>query len=138
MDKILTISVAAYNVEKYIGTLIESVIGSQAAGKIEIIVVDDGSKDKTSDIVKTYCNKCDSVRLVTKENGGYGSTINRALEIAEGKYFRLLDGDDVVQTENMDEYIQYLEDCDSDIVLTTYVRFSENESQERILNRHSI
>ena len=99
MDKVLTISVAAYNVEKYIGTLIDSVIGSQAAGKIEIIVVDDGSKDKTSDIVKTYCNKCDSVRLVTKENGGYGSTINRALEIAEGKYFRLLDGDDVVQTE---------------------------------------
>lgn len=138
MDKVLTISVAAYNVEKYIGTLIESVIGSQAAGKIEIIVVDDGSKDKTSDIVKTYCNKCDSVRLVTKENGGYGSTINRALEIAEGKYFRLLDGDDVVQTENIDEYIQYLEDCDSDIVLTPYVRFSENGSQERILNRHSI
>ena len=69
MDKVLTISVAAYNVEKYIGTLIESVIGSQAAGKIEIIVVDDGSKDKTSDIVKTYCNKCDrsEERRVGKE-----------------------------------------------------------------------
>lgn len=138
MDKILTISVAAYNVEKYIGELVESIVGSPAAEKIEIIIVDDGSRDKTSDIAKTYSNKYDSVRLVSKENGGYGSTINRALKIARGKYFRLLDGDDVFQTENIEEYISYLERCDSDIILTPYIRFSEKGSQERMLNRHSI
>ena len=75
MHKILTISVAAYNVDKYIRELIESVVQSSMSEKIEILIIDDGSNDNTYKIAKEYSDKYDSVSVITKENGGYGSTV---------------------------------------------------------------
>ena len=105
MSKILTISVAAYNVENYISNTLESLLVDDI-DDIEILVEDDGGIDNTANIVKEYEEKYPNVvKLIHKENGGYGSTINKSLEIATGKYFKQLDGDDWYDSNNFKKFL---------------------------------
>ena len=94
MDKILTISIAAYNVEKFLRSTLNSLCEQTVIEDLEIFVVDDGSTDETLCIAQEYEKKFpDSFFAVHKENGGYGSTVNYSIAHATGKYFKLLDGD---------------------------------------------
>ncbi|SEQ20696.1 Glycosyl transferase family 2 [Lachnospiraceae bacterium NE2001] len=121
MSKILTISVAAYNVEPYIKENIESILASKARDDIEIFVVDDGGKDGTYEIAKGYEEKYpDIVHAVHKENGGYGSVQNYSIAHATGKYFKILDGDDWMDTEGLTKLVDYLRTSDVDAVVTNY------------------
>lgn len=118
-NPVLTIAVPAYNVEKYIEKCLFTIINNYNASKMEILVINDGSKDSTAELVKKYEKMSNGiVRLINKENGGHGSTINRAIKEAKGKYFRLIDGDDWVDSKNLSKLIEILEKEDSDIVLT--------------------
>lgn len=120
-DKIITFSIAAYNVSKVIRQCLDSFLSSKYLDKIEIIVVNDGSKDNTVEIVNEYINKYPkSIFLVDKKNGGHGSTINTAISIATGKYFKVLDGDDWVEASELDKLIDVLLNSDSDLVLDDY------------------
>ena len=119
MSKILSISIAAYNVENYIRNTLDSLIDPDIIDDIEIFVVDDGGKDGTLDIVKEYSDKYPgSVFGVHKENGGYGSVINKSAELATGKYFKQLDGDDWFDTENLKKLVDLLKTIDTDAVYT--------------------
>ena len=90
---------------------------------LEIIVVNDGSTDDTHRIGLEYEKKYPgTVRLLDKQNGGHGSTINAAVRIAKGKYFRVVDGDDWVVTKNLKKLLRQLKDCDVDIVGNDYYR----------------
>lgn len=116
---VLTIAVPAYNVEKYIEKCLFSIINGYNAEKMEVLVINDGSTDNTAEIVKKYEKLSNGiVRLINKENGGHGSTINRAIQEAKGEYFRLIDGDDWVDSTNLSRLIDILENEKSDIVLT--------------------
>lgn len=116
---ILTIGVPAYNVEKYIEKTIISILRSNAASEIEILVINDGSTDSTAKIVEKYSGLSNGiVKLINKENGGHGSTINTAIAEAKGKYFRLVDGDDWVDSDNLSKLVEILKSENSDIVLT--------------------
>lgn len=118
-EPILTIGIPAYNVENYIEKCLVSILNSRNAGKIEVLVINDGSTDKTSEIVEKYVNLSNGiVKLINKENGGHGSTINVAIKEAHGKYFRLIDGDDWVDSENLSRLVDIMEAEDSDIILT--------------------
>lgn len=120
-NKVLTISVAAYNVQKYLHKLCDSIIASDALADIEVLIVSDGSKDQTPDIARTYEKKYpDTFRLIEKENGGHGSTINTGLRNANGTYFRALDGDDWVDSQGLKETVAYLKTVDVDMVLSDY------------------
>lgn len=134
MDKILTISIASYNVEKYIKETLDSLVNSPAIDALEVLVVNDGSKDKTVEIVRGYEKEFpNSIRLIDKQNGGWGSTINASLKEATGKYYKLLDGDDWFKTENIEEYINILKDAQTDIVLTQYTKvFEPNMDRELV------
>ena len=102
MKKVLTIVVPAYNVEKYLKNCLDSFVDVNILNSIEILVVDDGSTDKTADIAKNYEKKYpNSFRLLSKENGGHGSTINYAIPRASGKYFKVVDGDDWVDKKHL-------------------------------------
>lgn len=123
MEKILTISVAAYNVEKFLGqTLVSCVnIEKEILDKIEVFIVDDGSKDNTERIGEDYQKKySDSIYYIKKENGGHGSTVNYSMQHAKGKYFMLLDGDDWVDSEQFEKLVVLLEKEESDIVSCSY------------------
>lgn len=122
MNKILTVSIAAYNSEKTLEEVIDSIvkgIDKEILNKIEIIIEDDGSKDKTKNIAESYaCLYPDSVIVNSTENGGYGATVNRSIKLAQGKYFKLLDGDDWFATKNLPGFIRFLEHIDADLVIS--------------------
>ncbi|MBR0039368.1 MAG: glycosyltransferase family 2 protein [Lachnospiraceae bacterium] len=120
-DKILTISVAAYNVEKYIKNTLDSILNTELYSKFEVLVIDDGSTDNTYNVVKKYEEMYpDSFKTIHKENGGYGSTVNYSIKHAVGKYFKLLDGDDWYDTDGLKSLIYELEQTDVDIVFNLF------------------
>lgn len=121
VKKILSVSVASYNLGDMIKTNIESFCKSPVAEEIELIITDDGSKDNTPDIIEEYTKVYPNiVRLVRKKNEGPGSTVNSGILNATGKYFRMVDGDDWVNTENLEAYITYLKQSDADMIITNY------------------
>ena len=122
MEKILSISIAAYNAENDISRCLDSLIDSGVLEQLDIMVVNDGSKDNTAEVVKTYEEKYgDSIRLINKENGGHGSTINTSIRYAVGKYYKILDSDDWVDSENLKKLVEYLASADVDMALNPYV-----------------
>lgn len=123
---VLTVAVPSYNVERFLKNSIHSLINHPQAHKIEVLIIDDGSKDNTSKIGSeleklTKTTNGSIVRLITKQNGGHGSAINTGIKAARGKYFRLMDGDDYFDTDGFVDFIEILEKETSDIVLTNYV-----------------
>lgn len=133
---VLTVVIPSYNVSQYIETTLTSLIkGNKNAKYVEILVINDGSKDNTAEVVRKYIEKyCDKkspvIRLIDKENGGHGSTINRGIKEAKGKYLRIIDGDDWVNTNDFETLIEKLLESDSDIVITNY-------SEDYLAGNHS-
>ncbi len=131
MEKILTISIAAYNVADYIRGTLDSLINHKCMDSLEILVVDDGGTDETLSIVQEYELKYpDSIFGIHKENGGYGSVINTSIARATGKYFKQLDGDDWFVTENLPAFIELLRSIDSDYVVTPMRMVNESDGTE--------
>ena len=126
-NKILTVSVAAYNLEKLIEDNLKSFVSSEVNDLIEVIVTDDGSKDKTSEIVERYAREYpDTILLVKQENTGAGSTVNSGLRHASGKYFKMVDGDDWVETSNLNILVKKLKKIEADMVITNYETYDDS------------
>lgn len=68
--------------------------------RLEILIINDGSKDNTAAVANEIAADYSSVHVVNKENGGHGSTINMGINMARGKYLRIIDGDDWVDSQN--------------------------------------
>lgn len=138
---ILTIAVPAYNVEKYLKNSIFSLINHKLSNKIEVLIINDGSKDNTKIIGQelqdmTTFDGNSIVRLINKENGGHGSAINVGIELARGKYFKLMDGDDYLKTDELVKLIEILEKEDTDLILTNYVEDSSVLNVHRVINHY--
>lgn len=87
--------------------------------KLDVIVVNDGSKDRTSEIAHEFESKYPQVfRVIDKPNGNYGSCINAALSKVIGKYVRILDADDCFELAAVGDYLRYLGGVDADMVLS--------------------
>lgn len=122
MDKLLSIIVPSYNMENYLSRNLDSlIVGEPLFDLVDVIVVNDGSKDRTSEIAHDYAKRYpDSIRVIDKPNGNYGSCINAALPLASGKYVKVIDADDYVDTQAFSKYIQWLLGNDADLVLNDY------------------
>ena len=119
--KTLSISVAAYNMEKLIRQNLDSFVNSKCIDDIEVLVINDGSKDSTADIVLEYQSKYpDSVKLINQDNAGPGSTVNRGIEHATGKYFRMVDADDWVDKNGFERLVETLKYTDADMAVCDY------------------
>lgn len=131
---VLTVSVAAYNVERYLGEALRSCVGLDD-GRVEVIVVDDGSSDATLEIAREFERGYSGVvRVVSKENGGYGSTVNTSLGLATGTYFRYLDGDDWFLWDGLGEHLDALEANVADCVCAPYVCVNREAGYERVVD----
>lgn len=130
--KILTVLVPVYNVEKYIRRCLDSLLLPEVVNDIEVLVVNDGSKDSSAEIVREYCERFpDTITFVDKENGGHGSTINAGIERAQGKYFKVIDSDDWVNIVDFIELVKRLQSEDADAVICNYRKeFTYNSKSE--------
>lgn len=134
MKKNLTISIASYNVENYLEKTLESLI-IDSMDKLEVLIVNDGSKDNTKIIAQKYCKKYPhTFKLIDKKNGGYGSTINSGIKEATGKYFKQLDGDDWYDTNNLEKLVNDIDRIDSDVIYTPFITVYEKDGSEEINN----
>ena len=122
MDKVLSIIIPTYNMEKYLRKCLDSLIVSDENMQwLEVLVVNDGSKDSSSQIAHEYEAKYpQTFRVIDKENGNYGSCINRGLKEATGKYVKVLDADDYSEPSTLNEYLLFLAKNDADAFITDF------------------
>lgn len=113
MDKKVSILTPCYNMEKYIVTFLESIL-YQDYGRMELILVDDGSTDKTADYIFKYRKKLEDkgiiVKYLKKENGGMASAIAYGLPYVEGDYLTWPDSDDFLMKGSVRKRVEYLEE----------------------------
>ena len=128
--KILTIVIPTYNMQDYLRRCLDSLLVDQERlNLIEVLVINDGSKDNSSAIAHDYEGKYpESFRVIDKENGNYGSCVNRGLKEAKGKYFRILDADDRFDTGALAQLVDVLATTDLDLVFSRCIHRNTDES----------
>lgn len=104
-EPLISVIVPVYNVEKYLGRCVDSII-NQTYTNLEIILVDDGSTDDSRKICDEYAEKDGRIKVIHKSNGGQGSARNMALDIAKGQYIGFVDSDDWLEPD-MYEYLYH-------------------------------
>lgn len=126
----VSIVVPVCNVENFLKECLDSVI-KQTLREIEIICVDDGSTDKSLEILREYEKKDDRVKVITKPNAGYGNTMNVGTDAATGEYVGIVESDDYV-TENMFEVLyKTAKQYEADIVKSDHYTFSTHEGKQK-------
>lgn len=120
--KLLTVTVPCYNSQDYMEKCIDSILAGR--DRTEIIIIDDGSKDRTGAIADQYAAAYpDDVKVIHQENGGHGEGINQGIRHAGGKYFKTVDSDDWLSTDFI-RFLDSLEEVDrnggADLVVTNY------------------
>ncbi|MDD6302118.1 MAG: glycosyltransferase [Bacillales bacterium] len=107
--KLISFAVPSYNSENYLSKCIDSLlVGGE---DVEIIIVNDGSKDRTQEIAEEYQRKYPSiVRAINKENGGHGSGVNKGIELATGLYYKVVDSDDWVDKDALLELLDTIKE----------------------------
>ena len=122
----ISIIVPVYNVERYLGKCINSIL-NQTFADFELILVDDGSTDRSGYICDDYKKKDNRIKVIHKENGGLSSARNAGLDIAKEKYIGFVDSDDFIN-KNMYEFLyKDIKVNNSDIAICDYEEVYENE-----------
>ena len=123
MEKLLSIIIPSYNMEQLLPRCLDSLLASGAGEAFEAIVVNDGSKDDTLKVALSYRDaNPDSIRVIDKPNGNYGSTINAALPQARGKYVKILDADDMFRPDSLAAFTEALSGTNADMVVTHFTQ----------------
>lgn len=125
MDKIISFTVPCYNSQEYMRKCIDSIlVGGE---DVEIIIVNDGSKDETINIAREYESKYPTiVRVVDKENGGHGSGVNAGMRTATGIYFKVVDSDDWLDSSELLKLIARIKtdlssNQEADLYITNFI-----------------
>lgn len=135
--KLISVVVPCYNSEKYLDKCINSLI--IGGDDIEIIIVNDGSKDNTLQVAKKYEKLYPSiVRVIDKENGGHGDAVCAGLKIAKGEYFKVCDSDDWFEKNAFKKVIEKIKECtlsklDIDMFINNFVYEKVYENKSRTM-----
>ena len=115
----ISVIMPVYNVEKYVGKAIESVL-AQTFSDFELLIVDDGTKDKSGEICDVYASKDSRVHVIHKENGGAPSARNTAIDIARGTYVYFMDSDDWAEPGMLADMYAMAEKNQAELVVCGY------------------
>lgn len=133
MNPLVTVAIAAYNVEKFLQDGIRSVL-SQTYKNLEILIVDDGSTDSTPFLCDEIAKQDSRIRVIHKENGGLGSARNVGIDKAKGKYLYFFDVDDYIEPNLVEENVKIAEEKNSDLIIFGYYARFENENTEELIS----
>jgi glycosyltransferase involved in cell wall biosynthesis len=127
-NPLVSIIVPAYNVEKYISNCIDSLL-NQTYPVIEVIIVNDGSKDATPDILNDYPSRDSRVRVIHTENQGVSSARNTGINESKGDYLVFVDGDDYLTTDCVSYMLNIVDSTGCDFCLSTECYTNKYEKQ---------
>ena len=141
--KLLSVAIPCYNSEAYMEKCINSLL---AGGEdVEILIVDDGSSDRTAEIADDYAEKYPTiVKAIHQENGGHGEAVNAGLRNASGLYFKVVDSDDWVHRESYEKILQTLEDLTRgpktvDLLISNFVYEKQGAERKKVMQyRHCL
>ena len=125
MEKLISIIVPVYNSEKYLEKCISSIL-NQTYKNIEIIIVDDGSKDKSVEICDNFSKNNKNIKVFHKKNEGVSIARNYGISKAKGDYILFIDSDDTIAKEMIYSLYNNLVDNDADISMCNIIRIDEN------------
>jgi alpha-1,3-rhamnosyltransferase len=125
---LVSVIIPCYNHEKYLEQSILSVI-NQTYKNIELIVIDDGSKDKSVELIKNL-QKTSDFKFIAQENIGVCKTLNKAVKLSVGKYISILASDDYWEITKIEKQVNILENSNSEFCFTQAIEFDEKEKKE--------
>lgn len=129
MRPMVSIVVPVYNVEKYLEKCMQSLC-EQTLDNIEIVCVNDGSTDSSREIIESYCQKDDRIKIINKTNTGYGNSMNIGINQAKGKYIAIVESDDFIETDMMERLYEIAEIYTLDIVKSTCYFYTALDAAE--------
>lgn len=129
----VSIIIPVYNVENLLGRCLNSLM-LQTLEDIEIIMINDGSTDRSAEILNEYAKKDKRIIVIEKENGGVSSARNEGIQIASGEYIGFVDPDDWIDVEMYDTMYKEAVQSGADIVMCTYIREFGSHSKEKKFN----
>lgn len=135
MEKILSIIIPTYNMAALLPRCLDSLTTSGVLDDLDILVVNDGSTDSSRAVAYSYAERYpQSIKVVDKKNGNYGSTINAALPLAVGEYVKVLDSDDWFDSQALAKYVAELKSLEQevDVSVTHFLMIHEGGRTETV------
>ena len=137
----ISVIVTAYNIQDYIVRCLESIKG-QTYENLEVIIIDDGSKDNSGPLIDEFCKTDNRFNVYHIENGGVSAARNMALDKATGEYIGIVDGDDIIEPEMYETLMCLLESKEADIAMCDFYRSSNpvknNEHKVTVYTRDEL
>ncbi len=128
-DKIdVSVIVPIYNVEKYLDECLDSIENQTKTDSVEIICVNDGSSDKSPEILKRHADKNDKIKVINQENQGLSEARNSGMKIAKGKYIMFVDSDDLIVPYAIEKAYSTAEKYNADVVKISSVAFRDSKN----------
>lgn len=128
MNKTISVIIPVYNMEPFLAECLDSVLG-QTYPHLQAICVNDGSRDRSREILEDYARRDNRVLVIDKENGGLSSARNRGLEAATGEYIMFLDSDDWLDPDICRLAVEELEQTGAELVMWSYIREFQDHSR---------
>ncbi len=129
----LSVIIPCFNAEKFLSCCFNC-LDSQTYSNLQIIFIDDGSVDKTLDLIKEYCQKNSSAIFVTGENQGVGASRNKGLERIDGDYFTFYDADDIISPNHFENLINIIVKEKADISVCGIKKINEEKASKLTFN----
>jgi glycosyltransferase involved in cell wall biosynthesis len=123
-DPLISVLLPVYNAERFIAESIRSIL-SQTFTDFELIIIDDGSKDKSAEIIESFTDP--RIRFIRQQNAGMGATLNKAISLARGKYLARQDADDISLPERFEKQIDFLEHMEEYALVGTWAEIVDEE-----------
>ena len=127
----VSVIVPIYGVEKYLKECLDSIL-RQTLDDIEILLINDGSKDNCPKIIDEYAKKDERIIAIHKENGGYGETCNLGLKRAKGEYVAILEPDDYINSKMYEDLYKIAKEFNSDIVKSSFFENLQTKEFQRM------
>jgi glycosyltransferase involved in cell wall biosynthesis len=130
---LISVVMSVYNGKKYLAEAIESIL-NQTYKNFELIIVNDGSKDNSIEIIKSYMNQDNRIVLIDRENKGLPYSLNEGISIAKGEYIARMDADDISLPERFEKQIDFMQKNKLDVCGSHIKRFRDNKKERIIKN----
>ena len=120
---LVSVVIPAYNHERFIGVAIDSVL-NQTMDDLELVIVDDGSTDKTAEVIKSYNDP--RLSYTWQENQDAYNTINRGMGMAKGRYISILNSDDIYTTDRLEKMLDYSQEHGAEVIISDVIPISDD------------